>query len=197
MPPLAANAALAAYVRAGNLRAAAGVVSHMGTTQTALRREGLEALLWYASVRCGDGPTSLRVFEALRRHAEAEAEAEEPKRGRRRGKAGEEEESDEEEEESSFGGPATPPAAPATPVCLGATPLLLVLPHLPPAERAPFCVSALRDGLLRCATSSSLLLSSTSPLLHLSSALLCSPPLTPPPSCSLLSSLLCSAARTR
>ena len=141
--PHAANAALSAYVRAGNLRAAAGVVSHMATTKMALRREGLEALLWHASVRCKDAPTSIRVFEALRRHAEAEAEAEEPKGGRRRGK--EEESVEESEEEASFGKPAAPPP---TPVSLGAAPLLLVLPHLPPSERARFCVDALSEGLL-------------------------------------------------
>ena len=122
----AASGALVAYVRAGNLRAAAGVVAHMQATKIPLRREPLEALLWYASTSLGDGPTSRKVFDALCTHAAFERQAEEGVEG----EGGEE------------GGPRS--EAPDESGWVGVGPLLLALPHLPATERTPLLLAALR-----------------------------------------------------
>ena len=64
-----ANAALAAYVRVGNLGAAAGVAAQMGD-RTPLRLEALEGLLAFASVTCRSTPTTLKLYEAIQSQLE-------------------------------------------------------------------------------------------------------------------------------
>ena len=138
-----ANGALVGYVQSGNLRAAAGVVSHMESVGTPLRREALEALLCHASLNLRDGPTTMRVYDALRWHVAVERTksgdlTSDLTGGKEEGERG----------DDLGGGYAEPSMDDVSPAMLGAEVLLLVLPYLPAAKRTPLCVEALRSDLL-------------------------------------------------
>ena len=143
--PQAANAALCAFVRDGNLLAAASVVSHMQTTGMGLRRESLEALLGHASHKCESAPTTVRVLEALQEHAAAAAG---PTAG---------EGLDSMRANEGRGKPAK--SVDADRVALPASTHLLALPHLAAGQRLAYIERALgaddvspRDDVLLRAT---------------------------------------------
>ena len=132
---LSANAALGAYISAGNLQAAAGVAGHMAQQRTRLRLDSYEALLEYASSTCRCGPTSRRVFAALEAHAAASAEL---ARGQSPGGM-----DDADDDDDEWHVNASPPTL--APLCSAAT-VLLMLPHLPSSERIGLCARALEGG---------------------------------------------------
>ena len=130
--PHSANAALVAFIRAGNLEAAAGVVSHMEGTLTPLRLEALEALLeWSSSVLDASCTATVvtDIFEAIERHA---LQAVQPA-----------------EEDATDAAMASGSEQPPLP--LSAATWLLVVPYLKPRQRFAFLVRAMEQGRLDAA----------------------------------------------
>jgi len=170
-----ANAAVGEFVSTGNLRAAAGVLGHMQSTRMPLRLESLERLLGHTALACGSSPTSLRVFSAMQQHVgalgalakgarEAGKEEANEKKAEAAGRGAGQVEHDQQPQQQPQSQPqpsaraaadgatlaAAGRAAAASASVLRAPPLsmtarLLMLCHLSPSARIPFCVRALAE----------------------------------------------------